>query len=430
MVGKLPVTIEHNNQRVQLDLLVVAGNGPSLMGRNWLESIHLDWPHTNRVHGLPLHSPLGSLLSHHAPLFQEGLGTIQTHKATIQVAPDAPIRFFRPRPVPFAIRDAVGAQLDKLEQDGVLEKITHSSWAAPIVVVPKKDGNYRLCGDYKVTVNAAMDVDRYPLPKPEEIFASLAGGKLFSKLDLSQAYQQLLLSEESKDFTTINTHQGLYRYNRLPFGIAPAIFQKTMDAILHGIPQVACYIDDIIVTGKDDNDHLSNLQQVFQRLQENGLRLKQSKCELMKDSIEYFGYRIDAQGLHPVSTKVEAIINAPPPTNQQQLKSFLGLLSYYGKFIPNMATLTHTLNRLLHNDTEWVWDSACQKAFSRAKQALASSSVLVQQLMPLPMVLGLLFPMSTQMVQNVPWLMPPAPSPVASEITHRLKGGSCFSIWG
>ena len=138
VVGKLPVTVEHNNQRVQLDLLVVAGNGPSLMGRNWLESIHLDWPHINRVHGLPLRSPLGSLLSHHAPLFQEGLGTIQMHKATIQVAPDAPTRFFRPRPVPFAIRDAVGAQLNKLEQDSVLEKITHSSWAAPIIVVPKK----------------------------------------------------------------------------------------------------------------------------------------------------------------------------------------------------------------------------------------------------------------------------------------------------
>ena len=234
-----------------------------------------------------------------------------------------------------------------------------------------------------------MDVDQYPLPKPEEIFASLAGGKLFSKLDLSQAYQQLLLSEESKDFTT-NTHQGLYRYTRLPFGIAsaPAIFQKTMDAILQGIPQVACYIDDIIVTGKDDNDHLSNLQQVFQRLQENGLRLKQSKCELMKDSIEYLGYRIDAQGLHPVSTKVEAIINAPPPTNQQQLKSFLGLLSYYGKFIPNMATLTHFLNHLLHNDTEWVWDSACQEAFSRAKQALASSRVLVHYDPTLPLTLA------------------------------------------
>ena len=145
----------------------------------------------------------------------------------LHVRPDALPKFFKPRPVPFATKDAIGAELDRLEVEGIVEKVTHSEWAAPIVAVPKKDGTFRICGDYKVTVNSALDVDRYPLPKPDELFASLANGQKFSKLDLSQAYQQLLLEDESKKYTTINTHQGLYQYKRLPYGIAsaPALFQ-------------------------------------------------------------------------------------------------------------------------------------------------------------------------------------------------------------
>lgn len=125
-------------------------------------------------------------------------------------------------------------------------KVTHSEWAAPIVTVPKKDGSYHICGDYKVTINPALDIDQYPLPNPTTLFASLAGGKKFTKLDLAQAYQQLLLEEESKGYTTITTHQGMYCYTRLPFGIAsaPAIFQRTMDTVLQGLPNVICYIDD------------------------------------------------------------------------------------------------------------------------------------------------------------------------------------------
>ena len=131
--------------------------------------------------------------------------------------------------------------------------------AAPIVVVPKKDGQIRLCGDYKVTCNPDLDVEQYPLPRPQDLFATLAGGQKFSKLDLRQAYFQLPLDEASRKFVTVNTHRGLYEYTRLPFGVAsaPALFQKTMDTILQGIPGVKCYIDDILVTGVNDQEHLA-----------------------------------------------------------------------------------------------------------------------------------------------------------------------------
>ena len=129
-------------------------------------------------------------------------------------------RFFKSRPVPFAIRDTIDKELNELESSGVITKVAHSDWAAPIVPVPKKNGRFRICGDYKVTINQELEIDQYPLPKPENLFATLAGGKKFTKLDLSQAYQQLELDDPSKLLVTINTHRGLYRYNRLPFGVA------------------------------------------------------------------------------------------------------------------------------------------------------------------------------------------------------------------
>ena len=181
-----------------------------------------------------------------------------------------------------------------------MEKVERSDWAAPVVLVPKRDGSIRLCGDYKLTVNRHLDVDQYPLPIANDLFVSLTGGKKFTKLDLAQAYQQMALEEQSQTYCTINTHQGLYRFNRLPFGVAsaPAIFQRTMDTILQGIPHVLCYIDDLLITGETEEEHLRNLEEVLKRLQDHGIVLKKSKCFFLQDSVEYLGHIIDAEGLH------------------------------------------------------------------------------------------------------------------------------------
>ena len=134
----------------------------------------------------------------------------------------------------------------------------------------------RLFGDYKVTINPHLKMDSHPLPRAEELFSKLAGGEKFTKLDISHAYQQMALEESSKELVTINTHQGLYRYTRLPFGVAsaPAIFQRTMDDILQGMERVACFIDDILITGMDDEDHLRRLQEVLERLWQHGIVVK------------------------------------------------------------------------------------------------------------------------------------------------------------
>ena len=259
-----------------------------------------------------------------------------------------------------------------------------------MVVVPKADGSIRLCGDYKQTVNPQLDVDKYPLPNPTELFASLAGGYQFSKIDLSHAYQQLRLDESSRECVTINTHQGLYRYTRLPFGIAsaPAIFQRTMDTILQGIPRTCCYLDDILVTGSTREEHLQNLETVLQRLDQRGVRVKKSKCEFLKDSVECLGHKIDASGLHATTKKVDAVINAPQPKNVKQLRSFLGLLQYYGRFIPNLSSLLHPLNSLLQKEVPWKWSSECEAAFQQAKTRLTSIGVLAHYNPKLPLRLA------------------------------------------
>ena len=144
----------------------------------------------------------------------------------------------------------------------------------------KKNGKVRLCGDYKLTINQVSPTETYPLPRADEIYAKLAGGKLFTKLDMSNAYLQLPLDAESKKFTTINTHKGLFEYTRLPFGVAsaPAIFQRYMDTLLQGIPQVSVYINDILIAAATVEEHLHTLELVLQRLQQAGLRLNRSKC--------------------------------------------------------------------------------------------------------------------------------------------------------
>ena len=198
-------------------------------------------------------------------------------EAKLSVQPGAVTKFFKSRSVPYSLKGAIEQDLEQLENLGVIEKVQFSDGAAPVVPVQKSDGTVRLCGDYKVTINPVLNVDKYPVPKAEDLFATLAGGKKFSKLDLSHAYQQVLLESDSRQFVTINTHKGLYRYTRLPFGVAsvPTVFQQIMEKILNGIPKVVVYIDDILVTGATDAEHLEILGQVLTRLEEHGLRLKQ-----------------------------------------------------------------------------------------------------------------------------------------------------------
>ena len=158
------------------------------------------------------------ITSRYTTLFASCYGHLKQVKASIKLQDHAQPIFLKARPVPYALKDKVEQELQRLEDEGIIYKVNQSEWAAPVVLVPKKDGSLRVCGDYKTTVNQCADVDQYPLPNAKDLFATLAGGRVFSKIDLSHAYQQVELDEKSQKYLTINTHKGLYRYKRLPFG--------------------------------------------------------------------------------------------------------------------------------------------------------------------------------------------------------------------
>ena len=289
----------YEGQTATLPLVVVKGDGPTLLRRNWLGQIRLNW---SKIHHVT--SPgLQELLSQYSEVFQEGLGKFKGHAVKLEIDPNATPRFCKAKAVPYSMRVKVEEELQRLVEEGTLEPVEYSDWAAPIMAVVKSDRkSVRICGDFRMTVNPAAKLNRYPIPKVTDLFATLERGKVFTKLDLSQAYQQLTLDAESQKYLVINTHKGLFRYTRLPFGIssAPGIFQKTMESLLQGIPHTTVYLDDILVAGENEDDHLQTLKKVLKRLADAGLRAKRSKCKFMVDSVEYLGHVIDAQGLRPL----------------------------------------------------------------------------------------------------------------------------------
>lgn len=313
--------------------------------------LNLDWSKVNQV---AISGPVEQVCSEHRSVFGTELGCAKGVTATLHVSPDAKPKFYKVRPMPYALREAVDKKLIEMEQQGVISPVLHSEWAAPLVCIPKRDRSVRICGDYNATINQWLDVDQYPLPKTQDLFSSLAGGKHFTKLNLTQAYTQIELDEKSKPFLTINTQRGLYICNCLPYGVAsaPAIFQRTKDEVLQGLDGVICYLDDILITGKDTNSHVDNLKRVLQRLEDCGLRLNKEKCAFFQNSITYLGHVIDAEGVRPIKEKTEAIDKAPVPRNVSELRSFLALLNYYGKFIPNLASEIKPMTELLHKDKE------------------------------------------------------------------------------
>ena len=213
---------------------------------------------------------------------------------------------------------------------------------------------WRLQGDYKQRGGGGHI---YPLPRVNDLYASLTGGETFSKLDMSHTYLELKLDEGSRDYVTINTHKGLFRYTRLPYclSVAPSFFQRTLECLLAGIPHVCIFLDDILVTGKTQSEYVANLRLVLKRLDEAGLKLNNEKCQFFNASVVYLGHKIDRDGLHPTDEKVRAIQDAPHPTNVKELRAWLGLLNYYGRFLCNLSTTLAPLHVLLRKETKWQW---------------------------------------------------------------------------
>ena len=376
VIGSVVVNVEYEGQHAELPLVVVKGSGPTLLGRNWLKAIMLNW---QAIH-YTVHTGLTNTLDQYREVFEDGLGTFQGFEAHLEIDPNAQPRFNKARSIPYSKRQGVEDELDRLVAEGTLEPVEYSDWAAPIVAVLKPDKrSIRICGDFRTTVNPVSKLHRHPIPRVEDLFASLAKGKTFSTIDLKQAYLQMKVEAQSQKYLVINTHRGLFRYTRLPYGVnaAPGIFQRAMEQMLRDIPGVIVYMDDILVTGPTEAEHLSSLNEVLKRLAKAGLRAKKHKCQFMKTEVVFLGHMINHEGIHPVLSKVKAIQEAPRPRNVSELKSYLGLLTYYNKFMPNLSTVLAPLYLLLKSDVKWKWSKDQEKAFRKSKELLLSSDLLI-----------------------------------------------------
>ncbi len=311
-------------------------------------------------------------------VFQPGLGTCKFMKGKLQLKKGTLPVFRAKRQIPYAVQDAVDKEIDRLLAEGVIRSTNYSQWAAPVVVVKKPNGTIRLCADFSTGLNDALEPHQYPLPSMEGIFASLNGGTIFSQLDLSDAYLQIEVEEESKELLTIHTHRGLFQYNRLPFGVkvAPGMFQQIMDQLLAGIDGVIAYLDDIIIVGKSETDHQEKLDAVLQRINDWGLRLRPDKCALHMSEIKFLGTVVNKDGISTDPTKVNAIDQMTTPTDISSLRSFLGFVNYYGKFVKNLHSLKRPLEELLCNKKNWNWTDACEKAFHKIKEIIKSPLLL------------------------------------------------------
>jgi len=205
--------------------------------------------------------------------------------------------------------EAINEELDRLLAIGAIKPVEFSQWAAPILAVKKKSGKTRVCIDFSTGLNNALELNRHPLPRPDDIYASLNGAKHFSQLDLRDAYLQIELDEKSKGLCGINTHRGLMQCQRLPFGVksAPSIFQHVMDQMLSGIPGTYCYLDDLIIASPSIEKHAQTIQKLFAKIQEYGFKIQAEKCHFLQSEIKFLGHLISAEGIKPDPARSEAI---------------------------------------------------------------------------------------------------------------------------
>ncbi|XP_055615045.1 uncharacterized protein K02A2.6-like [Toxorhynchites rutilus septentrionalis] len=298
---------------------------------------------------------------------------------------------FRPkRPVSYGMEVVVEDELKRLEHLGIITPVTYADWAAPIVVVRKPDRSVRICADFSTGLNNVLESNSYPLPLPEDIFNRMANCTIFSHIDLSNAYLQVPVDEESRKLININTHKGLYRFNRLSPGIksAPGAFQQIMDTMLSGIECTSPYLDDILIGGRNAEEHRRNLHLVLQRIQEYGFTVKIEKCRFFMHQVKYLGQLLDSEGIRPDPDKVKAIINMPPPNDVPTLRSYLGAINYYGKYIREMRKLRQPLDELLKEGASFQWTDACQRSFNRFKEVLQSPLMLTHYNPRLTMVVS------------------------------------------
>nr|XP_055032771.1 uncharacterized protein LOC129421341 [Misgurnus anguillicaudatus] len=324
-------------------------------------------------------SELQHLVSQFSDVFSPQPGRTHVLEHDVRTPPGVIIRQ-RPYRVPEARRHAIEKEVQEMLKLGVIEP-SRSPWSSPIVMVPKPDGTFRFCNDFR-RLNEVSEFDSYPMPRVDELLDRLGRARFISTLDLTKGYWQVPLTEQAKPKTAFSTpNGGHWQYRVLPFGLhgAPATFQRLMDVLLrpHQL-YAAAYIDDVVIHSETWEDHLERLRKVLLELRQAGLTANPRKCHLALAEAKYLGYQVGRGLIRPQEKKVAAILSAPQPASKTQVRAFLGLAGYYRCFIPDFSSLASPLTDLTRKGQpeKVLWTAETETAFQRIKTALTSEPVL------------------------------------------------------
>lgn len=323
---------------------------------------------------------LKSILIRYSDVFIEpegSLGRTDLAKHTISTGDARPIKL-PPRRLPIHQKKIAEEEIDKMLREDVIEP-SNSPWAAPIVLVKKRDGTTRFCVDYR-KLNSVTKKDAYPLPRIDESLDTLSGAKYFCTLDLASGYWQVVMDESDKQKTAFATHKGLFQFKVLPFGLSnsPATFERLMEAVLSGLQWERClvYLDDIIIFGSTFEKTLESLTFIFDRLQSANLKLKPKKCTLFQEQVSFLGHIVSHDGIRCNPEKITAVQDWPTPTSVTEIRSFIGIASYYRRFIENFSNIAYPLTRLTQKDKKFEWSEDCENAFITLKHLLTTAPIL------------------------------------------------------
>jgi len=269
-------------------------------------------------------------------------------------------------------------EINKLLKKDLIEP-SDSEWGAPVVMVTKPDGSIRFCVDYR-KLNEVTKKDPFPIPRIRDILDALQGAQYFSTCDAVSGYYQMKMESESKEKTAFVTRHGKWQFKIMPFGLvnAPSTFQRMMNLILSGLlwASIMCYMDDLIVYSKTFSQHLKDLEKLFERLEDNNVFLKPSKCFFGMFKVNILGHEVSRSGVRPMEKNIKIIKKLEEPENKSKLRSFIGLCSFYNDFIPHFAKIAAPLYKLTHQNENWEWREEHQEAWSTLKNVLISKPCL------------------------------------------------------
>ncbi|MES9883587.1 MAG: RNase H-like domain-containing protein [Sedimenticola sp.] len=393
VIGSISLHCSHNAKQTNAVFYVVDTKAPPLIGLVTSKELglikliySLDTADNARTDGQTKTARTGGqaktegamdVMSEFKDVFQ-GIGLFPG-TCKLHLKPDAVPVINPPRRVPLAMKNRLKTELQVMEKNEVIARVTRpTDWVNSLVLIEKpKSGNLRICLDPKM-LNEALLRPHYPTRTLDDVVSQLAGSSVFSVLDAKSGYWSIRLDEESSYYTVFNSPFGRYRFLRMPFGVKVAqdVFERKMDETFEGLNGVLAIVDDILVYGKNKEEHDRNLRNVMTRARESGIKLNADKCKIGMTEVPYFGHVISSEGLKPDPNKVKAIKDMPTPQNRKELETICGMINYLTKFGPNLSELTAPLRDLLKQDVEFSWDSPQEEAFDKIKSVITQSPVL------------------------------------------------------